>query len=818
MKVSLEWVREFVDLPPQATAVEVARELTLKTVEVEDCLDLAAPLASVVSGQVVATEPVGIRGHVLASCEVGSGNPVPVVTRTAGVAVGAVVAVALPGARLIPPGGGTPVELKAAKVAGVDSRGVVCTPTELRLEALFPDSPAGAAVDLGGIDAEPGSPLAEVLGFDDFVLEIDNKSLTNRPDLWGHYGIARELAAIYGRPLKPLPSPHRPTPAEGLVGELDPEVCQRLTVLEFRVDGTGPAPLWLRSRLVRIGERSVNLCVDVSNYVMFTVGQPTHVYDAARVSLPLSIERAGTPGKLEIITGESPELEPATPVVRDANGPVALAGVMGGAASAVGSDSQRFVLEAATFRPTVVRRSSQRLGLRTEASARFEKGLDTPRVDAAVDLFLHLLGQVAPDLTTGRVQDVQMDPTTPAEVEVDLGFISRRLGQQVTLDDATEILTSLGFTTSGDSDQLRLGVPTWRSTGDVSLPQDIFEEIARIRGFDDLPVSALSIDLKPVRSLNRRPLDRTIREQLATRAGLREVLTYPWVADGMLHAAGFDKQATVRFEGPPAPDRNSLRPSLVPNLLEAIEANLRYTSAFGLFEVGVVFPGGLAAPYKDVFESLPQQARHVAAAFVGGDGAGLFRHAKGVLEMLRRHCHLTDLQLAPADTAAAGWADSSARLAVNARGAMVGTLGLLTTRTRRLAGIGGIQVACFELDLGGLSAHPSRDNRYQPLAELPESDFDLSVVLGDQVRWDQLAPIVEDVDPLISRVAFVDEFRGDWVPEGHRSLSLRVTLQPHETTLTAESIATIRGNVLSALAQRFGAYLRESPPSAEPGQ
>jgi phenylalanyl-tRNA synthetase beta chain len=476
------------------------------------------------------------------------------------------------------------------------------------------------------------------------------------------------------------------------------------------------------------------------------------------------------------------------------------------------------VVEAATFRPTVVRRSSQRLGLRTEASARFEKGLDTPRVDAAVDLFLHLLGRIAPGAILGKAQDAQVDPTSPAEVDVDLGSIGRRLGQPVTADDATGILTSLGFTVTGSGDRLRVGVPTWRSTGDVSMPHDIFEEIARIRGFDSLPVTSLSVDLKPVRSLNRRPLDRTIREQLATRAGLQEVVTYPWAADGTLHAAGFDKHATVRFEGAPAPDRGSLRPSLLPNLLEAVAANLRYTPSFGLFEVGMVFTGGPMASYRGTFEAMPTQARHLAAVFVGRDGAELFRTAKGALEMLYRHCHLTDLQFAPADAETGGWADSSARLAVTAHGTTVGTLGLLTTRCRRLAGIGAVQVACFELDLDDLSAYPSRENRYRPLAELPESDFDLSVVVADHVHWDRIAPVVEGVDPLVSQVVIVDEFRGDWVPEGHRSLSLRVTLQPRETTLAADTIAAIRDGVLAALTERFGAYLRESPPAEGPRQ
>lgn len=813
MKISLEWVRDFVDLPSEVSAADLARELTLKTVEVEDCVDVAVPLAGVVSGRVVAVEPVGERGHFAATCDIGSGDPVTVVTRAPNVRPGGVVAVALPGAWLAAPGGGTRVEVARVEVAGVLSEGVICTAADLRLESLFPQSPTGDVLDFDDLDVEPGRPLRDVLGFDDFVLDIDNKSLTNRPDLWGHYGVARELAAIYGVELRPLAGAARPPYVDDLIGEIDPEQCQRLAVVEFSLDAAGSAPLWLRSRLARIGERSVNLCVDLSNYVMFTVGQPTHVYDADRITLPLSISRNGTPGKLETVTGDDPELEPATPVVRDAGGPVALAGIIGGAASAVSSTTHRFALETATFRPTVVRRSSQRLALRTEASARFEKGLDTARVDAAVDLFLGLLGQLVSGAKVSGMQDVELDPTTPEQVEVDLGFISTRIGQDVNADEASRTLRSLGFAVAVDGSRLRLTAPTWRSTGDVSLPHDIVEEVARIHGFDRLPMAPLPVTLKPVRSRNRRPLDRVIREQLAARAGMQEVVTYPWVADAMLFAAGSSKDDTIRFEGAPAPDRDSLRASLVPNLLEAVAANLRYVPSFDLFEVGTVFAPGSLAPFRDTFEPMPEQASRVAAVFVGADGAGLFRHAKGVLEMVRHYCHLTDLRFTGTDVAA--WADHSARLEVTADGTHVGSLGLLTTRCRRLVGIENVQVACFELDLDRLSAHPSRENRYQPVPELPEAEFDLSLVVADSVGWSDIAPAVSGVDGLISQVTFIDEFRRTWVPEKHRSLTLRVTLQPRERTLTAETIAAIRSNILAALEHAFGAHLRDSPPVAE---
>jgi phenylalanyl-tRNA synthetase beta chain len=263
---------------------------------------------------------------------------------------------------------------------------------------------------------------------------------------------------------------------------------------------------------------------------------------------------------------------------------------------------------------------------------------------------------------------------------------------------------------------------------------------------------------------------------------------------------------TVATVAERAPDRSALRPSLIPNLLEAVAGNLRYASSFELFEVGTVFaPGGFVA-YHDRFEPMPRQSRRLAAALVGSDGPALFRRAKGVLEMLRRHCHLTDLQFTDATDVA--WADQSARLGVTANGVLVGTLALLTTRCRRLAEITA-QVACFEVDLGAISAYESRENRYSPVPELPDADFDLSVIVADSIGWNRIHATVANANELIHDVAFIDEFRGTWVPDGHRSVTLRVTLRPTQTTLSADDIAAARGQTIAVLERDLGARLRE---------
>lgn len=639
----------------------------------------------------------------------------------------------------------------------------------------------------------------------DSILEIDNKSLTNRPDLWGHYGIARELAAIYGLHLRPLAVTAYPATIDGLVGPPDPEVCTRFAALSFAAEAH-QTPDWIRERLTRIGESLVHPLVDMSKYVMFTTGQPTHVYDADKVTLPLTAATATEAGELTLLNKESVKLDTGFPVIRDTHEVVAAAGVMGGGDSAVDPGSRRFVLEAATFRPQPVRRASQRLGLRTDASARYEKGLDTQRVDQALGLFLHLLPQVAPGIEVTGIQDVTVEPTSQAAVDIDRGFMVDRIGEDLGDDTVHATLRALGFGTEQDGGRFRVTVPTWRSTGDVSMRHDIVEEVARIYGYDRLVMAETSVALKPVRSLHRRGLDREIREQLALRAGLQEVITYPWAADSLLAATGHDKNQTVLFDGATAPDRDSLRPSLLPNLLETIAVNLRYQTSLDIFEVGTVFSAASWAPYQGRYEAMPEQRQMLGVALAGSGGVDLFRRLKGIVETLHRHCHMVDLTFDGDPNVV--WADPSARLGIRAGDESVGSLALLTPRLRRQAGIDQTQVAYAEVDLGLPEAHPSRENRYAAVPELPATGFDLSLVVADEVTWSQVERVTATVDDLISEVGYVGEYRGTWVPDGHRSLTLRVVLQPSQTTLTAEQVGSIRTQVLEALERELGARPR----------
>ena len=429
MKISLDWISDYVNLKGPA-----GRAGTRPPAHAEDGRSRGhrgprrRPGRRGRRVRDGAAEPAG-PGSSVVRCDVGAGRTVVVVTRAANLTIGAAVAVALPGVRL------NGREIGPAEVDGVVSEAYLGRAADLGLAQLFwlPGSLMPWWLDEPARTA--GSPLADAVWWRDVVLEADNRSGTNRPDLWGHHGVAREFSAILGLPLAgPVPGTKapRPAPTSGLIGTIDPAVCQRMAVAELELDDQVPSPLWLRSRLARIGEGSVSLLVDLGNYVMFATGQPVHVYDADRITLPLSAVTPTAPLEMDLLNGQHIRLPEGAGAIRDANEPVGLAGIMGGAPSAVSAGSRRFLLEVATFAPRVIRRGAQRTGLRTEASARYEKGLDTQRVDQALDLYLTLLARLRTRSPhRGHAGPRPRSHAHQAEVEVDLDFLTKRIGMRL---------------------------------------------------------------------------------------------------------------------------------------------------------------------------------------------------------------------------------------------------------------------------------------------------------------------------------------------------------------------------------------------------
>ncbi|MDI9469708.1 MAG: phenylalanine--tRNA ligase subunit beta [Bacillota bacterium] len=820
MLLSLNWLRDYVDLPEGLTTDELAHDLTMRTVEVESVTPADAGLENVVAGRIVKVSKhpdADLLRVVEVDC--GAAGSRQIVCGGVNLAPEQMVVVALPGARVRWHGEGEPVLIRETKLRGVASSGMICAASELGLEVLFPD-PEGVTgpliMDLEGFDAEPGAQLADVLELRDTVLEIDNKSLTNRPDLWGHYGIARELAAIYGLRLEALPVFELPEEiADYDVRIQAPDGCRRYVGAVYEGVRVEPAPFWMRRRLWLAGQRPINLLVDLTNYVMLATGQPTHGFDRDHVRGGIRVRRAVAGESLTLLDGAELELDPTDLVIADHVEPLALAGIMGGARDSILPETDAMILEVANFEARGVRRTATRVEHRTEASTRFEKAVDTQRVDQALALAHHLLCELLPGCRLVAFGDAETAVTERARVEVSYDYLGRRLGRAITAEEVAGTLEPLGFFCEDLGKSMQVTAPCWRSTGDISLPADILEEVARMIGYENFPYQ---VPRFAVEAAVRQPgvtLERRVAEYLAFRAGMNEVYTYPWVEDQLIAAFGMEGEEWLTIASPPAPDQARVRRSLLPGLFGAVARNLRHEDAFGIFEIGQVFaPGTVTPPHSD--ERLPQQARHVALALTAPIGAAgtpqtaraaetLLRELRGVIERLPRVVQCEPLDLAVRGERPA-WADPQAWLVIlGADGEQLGELGLVSLGAMQQTGVRRAAVAMAWLNLEQLRALPSRDNSYQPLPHYPEVEEDLSIVVPSEVSWAQIEAVVR---PLVRRLQFMEEYRGEQVAEGHKSVMFRFHLGSDEGTLSAEEIDARRARILKKLEQSYGAVLR----------
>ena len=807
MKLSLNWIKKYVDLPENLTMEKLSYDLTMCTVEVEDATDLSESLGGLVVGKIITVEPHPDADKLrICTVDVGDAAPSTIVCGGINLAPGQLVVVAKPGAMVRWHGAGDPIEIKPAKLRGIMSFGMICSSGEIGLEELFPTSREAEIMDITFLDAVPGTPVADALGLDDIILEIDNKSLTNRPDLWGHYGMARELAAIYDRKLRPLETEVIP----GKFGDLeivieDPERCPRYAAVTFKNIKNVPSPFGLKSMIWRVGMRPINLPVDITNYVMLATGQPTHGFDKNHIKGGIHVRTAKEGEILELLDGTILDVTTSDLVIADEKNPVALAGIMGGKLDSILEDTTEIILEIANFSAMGVRRTAQRFDIRTEASSRFEKSVDPQRVDGAIAVALNMFKEYFPGSeVTGFVDSYPM-PLKNSEVDVPLSFLSRRLGKELTAEEVTRILGNLGFKTEERDGMLHVTAPSWRSTGDISLPDDILEEVARLMGYENFDFIPPKVILE--KPINQRDLDmeRAIREYLAFRCGMQEIFTYPWIEDEYIEASCADTGEMLCLSTPPSPEESRLRSTLVPGMIKAVFTNLRYFESFRIFELTQVFADKDYHSINDPSEKLPWMARHLCGAFVGEDPRLLFRDAKGVLEHMHRAVHMEPLGFARISKPL--WADDKLWLNVTYNGEPIGCIGLLSLRSARKAGIKRSMTVICEIDVEKLVPLASRQNRYSRLPEYPCVDFDLSVVFDEKVTWADIYETAVKVE-LVKEVRFIDEYRGPQVGEGKKSVSFRTRIGSDEGTLTSEKIDAVMKQMIKKMSKKFGGEVR----------
>lgn len=811
MKVSLNWIRDYVQLPADADLKKLAYDLTMSTVEVEDTIELAKQFDHMVVG-VINTIEQHPNADKLRVCMTDIGGRVEsIVCGGSNLREGMKVAVALPGSVCRWHGEGEPVEIKKSKLRGVDSYGMICGAVEIGLADLFPTKEEAHILDLSDFDAPAGTPLADALDLNDIILEIDNKSMTNRPDLWGHYGIAREIAALYDLPMKEFP--HFDRNVENTSGfhvtVEDAERCPRMTGTQIENVCVKPAPYWMQVRIWKTGMRPINALVDITNYVMLATGQPSHAYDSDHIAGHIIVRRAKAGETLTLLNGKELPLSTDDLTIADDAGIVGLAGVMGGAKDSILPTTSKVILEIANFQAAGIRRTALRYDNRTEASARYEKAIDPERCDQALDLSMQLFSDLYPEMKVTGLVDEYPQHLKQAEIDVPLSWLERRLGKRLPPEEIRHKMELLGYGISFDGDNMHVVVPTWRSTGDVSIQADIMEEVARMYGYENFEAEPITTTFDGAINQLDKDLERRIKEYLAIRCGMQEIFTYPWMEESYVNAVLQSTEGILSLSTPPSPAERFVRSSLLPNLCKAVVKNERYFDEFSIFETAQVFRDeNYTSPY-DPREKLPSQRKNVAGAFVttGKDITALFRKAKGVVEMMARYVHMETLTFRQTEKPV--WADNVVWLNIYRGEEKVGDLALLSKKVSMACGIKNLNVMLFQLDQDSLVPLKSRTNTFTHMAEYPMTDYDISLLLDGSVQWKDVLQTVGGIkSELLHGASFVDEYRGKQVPAGKKSLTLRLSIGSKEKTLTSSEIEEVASNVLNKIAKRFGAELR----------
>lgn len=807
MKVSLNWVKKYVDLPENITTKQMATDLTLRTVEVEGYENTEEKFHDIIVGKVLEiNEHPNADKLKVCKVDIGEDEPKQIVCGGSNLYPNEMVVVCKPGAEVYWHGEAELQKIKDSKVRGVDSYGMICGAEEVYLENIFPAKEADEIVDLVGIDCYPGQSITEIIDMKDVVLEIDNKSLTNRPDLWGHYGIARELSAIYDVDLKPIEKVEIDSKLPKYDVEImDSSKCQRYVAVEIDNVYEKRSPLWMQSAIIKGGMRPINAIVDITNYVMMAVGQPLHAFDKTHVDGNKIIVRNAREGEeLLLLDNNSIELTTDDLVISDVNDAMALAGIRGGKKDSILPETTSVVLEVANFTAKTIRKTGKRFDEKTDASIRYEKNIDTQRVDEGLNLALSLFKEIFPESKVVAYNDVYPVKTKNEKIDVTEEFLDTRLGKKIDRETITRVLTRLGYEVNYKNGTYSVVVPTYRSTGDVSLKDDVMGDIARLLSFESFEAQPLTISFDHAVLQNNVLLETRIKEYLSSRCGFYEIFTYPWINEKYINAASIDKNNSIKLATPPSPEEAYLRSSLVPGMLEAISKNLRYFDNFRMFEMAQVFIKGEYHESSED-ETLPIHKKLLTGSIVGSNPKEIFYELKGVIENISGYTHMKELSFTT-ECEKPSWADINAYLAIKLDDVVVGYMGLLSVKTMNDAKIKRTNVAIFELDSNMFVPLESRTNKFKHIPVLPSVEKDLSLIVDENITW---AEILKYIRSKASSIKFIEEYRGNQIPEGKKSIMLRITFDSGDTTLTSEEINTKLDAIIRTLNKMCGAVLRE---------
>ena len=780
MFISMNWIKDFVDLEGLDT-LKLIHQFSLSTAEVEnDIFFKGSDISGIVVAEIkeIADHPESKKLHLL-KVDAGDGKLTDVVCGAPNVRVGMKTAFAKVGAKI------GEITIAPRPLAGFESFGMCCSEAEI-----------GISDDNSGImditeDVAVGTDIKDVYEIDDIVFEVDNKSLTNRPDLWSHYGIAREFSAISGRPLKALDvddlSKYNELPQVDM--KIEDQLCQRYSCLQFENISRNVSPVNMRIRLFYCGMRAINFLADMTNYLMLEVGQPMHAFDSRKVG-KIRIKRFENPLTFTTLDNVERNIDENTLMICNDNTPVAIAGIMGGLDSEIVEDTTTLTLESATFDAASIRKSTVRLSHRTDASIRYEKSLDPELTTLAIARFVKLLKDFDNGVKiVSSLTDEYAYHYPQVTLNFDKAYVDKYTGIEISNGTIIDTLTKLGFNASVTDDNFTVDVPSWRATKDVTIKADIIEEITRIYGYDNFDVNTAKSPLFPVNMEQEKCDEERVKDMLVKRYNLHEVHSYVWNYFDELKDLGIENKGVIKLLNASNPNIETIRESLIPTQLCQIKTNVGFAPEYGIFEVGRAVTGidennlciekkflgatlysktkdvkTLYFELKDIIETVVDELKHKAVTFIKAEPTSNFEHPVNYN-------------------------------AVICDGKTLGYIGIAhPTVGKKIDKRASIVFA--QLDMGVLAAIKNASITYDEPSKFPSMDIDLSFVTD---TFEPIKKAIENANsPLIKKIEVVDIYED----ENSKSITTRLTFSHPEKTLKREEVTDVANTIIDALSSQ----------------
>ncbi len=777
MFLSMNWISDFVDFEG-LDKLELIRRFSLSTAEVENEIFFkGSDISGIVVAEIMSVEdhPESKKLHLL-KVDAGDGQLTDVVCGAPNVRVGMKTAFAKIGAKI------GEIEITPRALAGYTSYGMCCSEKEV-----------GISDDNSGImditeSVSNGTDIKELYEVEDIVFEVDNKSLTNRPDLWGHYGIAREFAALAGRPLKALDqldlSEYDSLDKVDL--KIEDKLCQRYSCIQVENITKNVSPVNMRIRLYYCGMRSINLLADLTNYLMLEMGQPMHAFDSRKVE-KIRIRRYNEGFIFRTLDGVDRSIDENTLMICNGDTPVAIAGIMGGLDSEIVEDTSTLTLESATFDAVSIRKSTVRLAHRTDASMRYEKCLDPEMTVPAIARFLWLLRSVDPGMkVVSALTDEYAQRYDEVSLSFNKSFVDRYTGIEIDNDTIVRTLSSLGFDVELEGDEFTVKVPSWRATKDVTIKADIIEEITRIYGYDNFDIHTTATPLYPVRAAEEKTTEDRIKDILVKRFSLHEEHSYVWIYHDEYKALGIEAASDIKLVNATNPNIEAIRRTIVPTQFCQVKLNNTYDTDFGIFEIGRVVEGmkdnGLCNERKklaitlfsktkpveqlyfalrDILLTLSSDIKHLPLSFRAVEPEYNYEHPKNLNEII-------------------------------CGDRVIGKIGLVyPTVLRKIDKKANLVWA--EIDVTDFTEVAADSIKYEEPSKFPGIEIDLSFVTS---RFAPIGEAVKAADcPLIKGIDVVDTYED----ENGKSITSRIYFAHPEKTLTREEVMNVINSIIDSL-------------------